>query len=173
MIRTDRLLVCEFSHLTATPSCAIMLTLGKIGQNPILSQHGRPLYHIRLPLSIYFFQILPEIFRVFFIASIPHCRGRCPHRPAANPPPFPGGCRHPPLHTMPQIRLLWRLPRAVGSRNDNADKNTPRLRCSRGRFTLCGISLFKSFSTKIRSRNESRCFLCVTVTANNQISCRI
>ena len=72
MIRTDRLLVCEFSHLTATPSCAIMLTLGKIGQNPILSQYGRPLYHIRLLLSIYFFQFLPGIFPgIFYCPTTP------------------------------------------------------------------------------------------------------
>ena len=73
MIRTDRLLVCEFSHLTATPSCAIMLTLGKIGQKPIFSQYGKLLYHIYFLLSIYFYQFLPGIFPGIFYFP-PLCR---------------------------------------------------------------------------------------------------
>lgn len=150
MIRTDRLLVCEFSHLTATPSCAIMLTLGKIGQNPILSQYGKLLYHIYTSLSIYFFQFLPGIFPGYFLL---------PHDPV-----IPSQCAH------------WRgnlnnRPRDCHGPSALAmTTQTPRLRCSRGAFTLYGISLFKSFSTNIRSRNKSSCFLYVAITANNQIS---
>lgn len=126
MIRTDRLLVCEFSHLTATPSCAIMLTLGKIGQNPILSQYGRPLYHIRLPLSIYFFHFLPGIFPGIFIAPIPFVGDGFPVPREAK-------------------RLLYKnTPPAEpgGRRNASPTKTYPRLHRSRGhslyRLYFCG-----------------------------------
>lgn len=138
MIRSDRLLVCEFSHLTATSACGIMLTLGKIGQNPILSQYGRLLYHTVDFLSIYFFQFLPGIFPGIF-----YCNSIRAHRDA-------------PVHTSPQGRLKNR-PQQDGRHTIPPLQNTPPAEIGRGVQAYCCTTLD-------RIKQPPSGFACIVIT---------